>query len=416
MDVSALGLFDEFQDLLQEVWFELTFLLVVSLFASFLFARFGQPKVIGYIVVGVVIGPSVLAIISGPTGDGAGDTPSGFPESIQMLAELGAIFLMFLIGLECDLKEIYAKRSIAIATGGVLLPWAGGYLVAILMGYEVGVAVFVGAALVATSVAITASVASQLGLIGSPVASALLGAAVIDDILGMLVLAVSKGIALGNLDIVGLFLVVFAAVAFVVVGGMLGSRYLTKLVFRVQISGYKRKLHMSGFVFALSLAFLYAFVAEVIQISAIVGAFVAGTIFSNSALRDGLMKGAQYLEALFVPLFFVSLGVAVDVGQIWDTIIFGTVLTVVAVLTKIVGCGVPARLTGLSWPDSLAVGVGMTPRLEIALVIAYYGLSTGIIDQSVYSVVIFMGLVTALFSPTLLKSTLAMGGRSVNTE
>src|SRR4030066_1673503 len=120
MDVSALGLFDEFQDLLQEVWFELTFLLVVSLFASFLFARFGQPKVIGYIVVGVVIGPSVLAIISGPTGDVAGDTPSGFPESIQMLAALGGIFLMFLIGLECDLKEISAKRSIAIATGGVL--------------------------------------------------------------------------------------------------------------------------------------------------------------------------------------------------------------------------------------------------------------------------------------------------------
>jgi Kef-type K+ transport system membrane component KefB len=414
MDITVFGLVDELQDLLQEVWFELTFLLVVSLFASFLFARFGQPKVIGYIVVGVAIGPSVLGIISAPIDGGVnGEGPSGFPESIQMLAELGAIVLMFMIGLECDLKEIYSKRSIAIAAGGVLLPWGGGYLVASLMGYESHVAVFVGATLVATSVAITASIAAELGLIGSPVASALLGAAVIDDILGMLVLGVSKGIALGNLNVAGLVLVVFAAAAFVIVGGVLGSRYLTKLVFKVQISGYKRKLPMSGFVFALSIAFLYAFIAEIIQISAIVGAFVAGTIFSGSALRDGLRKGSQYLEALFVPIFFVSLGVVVNVGEIWDAIIFGTVLTLVAVLTKVVGCGVPARISGMSWSDSWAVGVGMTPRLEIALVIAYYGLSTGIIGQDVYSVVIFMGLLTALFSPILLKRMLAPSGLQI---
>ena len=134
------------ENLLNDVWFELTFLLAISLLSSFLFARFGQPKLIGYIVVGVVIGPSVLGII--PTGTSA----TGLPESVRMLAQLGSIVLLFMIGLECDLKEVYTRRSISIALGGVLLPWAAGYLVAEYMGYGTD-AVFIGATLVATRVA-----------------------------------------------------------------------------------------------------------------------------------------------------------------------------------------------------------------------------------------------------------------------
>jgi Kef-type K+ transport system membrane component KefB len=170
---------------------------------------------------------------------------------------------------------------------------------------------------------------------------------------------------------------------------------------------------MSGFVLVLSIAFLYSFIAEIIQISAIVGAFVAGTAFSGSVLRDGFRKGMQYLEALFVPIFFVSLGVVVDISGMLDAILFGVVLTVVAVLTKIVGCGLPARLTGMKFWDSMAVGVGMTPRLEIAFIIAYVGLSSGIIGTDVYSVVVFMGLLTALFAPFLLRKSLERGGHAL---
>jgi Kef-type K+ transport system membrane component KefB len=402
MDVIITSLLDE---LFSKVWFELTFLLVVSLFAGFLFARFGQPRVLGYIVVGVVIGPSVLNIIRS---SGTGVSP--LPESVQMLALLGAIVLLFMIGLECDLKQVYGKRSIAIAFGGVIIPWLGGYLLALAMGFGSD-AIFIGATLVATSVAITASVTSQLGLIGTPIAYAIVGAAVVDDVLGMIVLGITNNLVPGvAVDYGAIVLLIIGATLFIVVGAWVGSRYLTKLVFDVQVSGFRRKLPMSGFVLALAIAFLYAFIAEAIGITAIVGAFVAGTAFSGSPLRDGLRKGTTYLEALFVPLFFVSLGVAVDIRGVADALVFGLVLTLVAVVTKIVGCGASAKLTGMSWWDSLAVGVGMTPRLEIALVIAYYGLSNLIIDEKTYSVVVFMGLLTAVFAPALLTSVLKRGG------
>ena len=155
---------------------------------------------------------------------------------------------------------------------------------------------------------------------------------------------------------------------------------------------------------------------ELIGISGIVGAFVAGTVFAGSALRDGIRKGTQYLEALFVPLFFVSLGTVVNLGEIWNTIVFGVSLTAVAVATKVVGCGLPAWLSGMNKWDSIAIGVGMTPRLEVALVIAYYGLSTGIIGVDLYSVVVFMGLVTAIVSAPVLKNVLRRGGHDVEAE
>jgi Kef-type K+ transport system membrane component KefB len=402
MDLSSI-----LDELLQDVWFELTFLLLISLLSSFVFARFGQPRVIGYILVGVLIGPSALKIIV-PTDA----STSGLPESVMMLAQLGSIVLLFMIGLECELKDVYTRRSISIAVGGVLLPWVAGFLVADAMGYGTD-AIFIGATLVATSVAITAGVTSELGMLGTPVAYAIVGAAVVDDVLGMLVLAISRGLTVGGLDPVGVTAIVLLAILFIVLGAWIGSKVLTKLVFNVQISGYRRKLPMSGFILALTIAFLYAFIAELIGLSAIVGAFVAGTAFSGSALRDGFRKGTMYLEALFVPLFFVSLGVIVDIYAIGDALWFAIVLTLVAMATKVVGCGIPARLSGMKDWDSLAVGVGMMPRMEIALVIAFIGLSSGIIEEKVYSVVVFMGLATAIFAPTLLKMILKLGGHEV---
>ena len=411
MDAFAESLMDSFNALLESVWFELTFLLVVALFAGFLFARFGQPKVIGYILIGVVIGPSLLGIIK-PLGE---ESVSGLPESIMMLAELGSLVLLFMVGLECDLRKIYTKRSLSIALGGVIVPWVGGFVIAYLAGYDIE-AVFIGATLVATSVAVTASVISDLGLIGGHISNAIVGAAVVDDILGMIVLSISKGMSSGGVDAAELTLLVIGAVVFVVVGAWIGTRFLVKLVFNVQITGYKRKLPLSGFTLALAIAFLYAFVGELIGISGIVGAFVAGTVFAGSALRDGIRKGTQYLEALFVPLFFVSLGTVVNLGEIWNTIVFGVSLTAVAVATKVVGCGLPAWLSGMNKWDSIAIGVGMTPRLEVALVIAYYGLSTGIIGVDLYSVVVFMGLVTAIVSAPVLKNVLRRGGHDVEAE
>ncbi len=410
MDIQSI-----LDQLLQDVWFELTFLLLVSLLSSFVFSRLGQPKVIGYILVGVLVGPSALGIIV-PQLDPITHEPvsaTGLPESVMFLAQLGSIVLLFMIGLECDLKEVYTRRSIAIALGGVILPWIAGFIVADTMGYGSD-AIFIGATLVATSVAITAGVTSELGMIGTPVAYAIVGAAVVDDVLGMVVLAISKNLSgTGGFDPGSISGILVAAVLFIVLGAWLGSRVLGKLVYNVQISGFRRKLPMSGFILVLTIAFLYSFIAELIGLSAIVGAFVAGTAFSGSAMRDGFRKGTMYLEALFVPLFFVSLGVMVDVGSIGDALWFAIVLTIVAVATKIAGCGIPARLMGLKDWDSLAVGVGMTPRLEIALIIAFIGRSTEIIDDQIFAVVVFMGIATSLFAPMLLKMTLKRGGHEL---
>ncbi len=402
----ALSIQSIFDTLLNDTWFELTFLLVVALGAAFIFARFGQPKVIGYIVVGVVIGPSVLNIIQVEGG------VSGLPASIQILAELGSLFLLLMVGLESNLREIYTRRSISIAIGGVVVPWTVGYGVALLFGFDTE-AVFIATTLVATSVAVTASIISEFGMIGTPVASAIVGAAVVDDVLGMIVLGISNGVSAGGLDIVGIVLLVAAAVVFVVVGAWIGTKFLTRLVFNVQVEGYRRKMPMSGFILMLAIASLYAFIAEFIGISLIVGAFVAGACFSGSALRDGFRKGTQYFEALFVPLFFVSLGTVVDIGGIANTAVFALVLVAVAFATKLAGCGIAARITGMKKWDSVAVGVGMVPRLEIALIIAYYGLSRGLIDFEIYSVVVFMGLATALLTPSMFKWALRRGGHSL---
>ena len=237
MDALTQTLMDSFEALLESVWFELTFLLVVALFAGFLFARFGQPKVIGYILIGVVIGPSIFGIVS----PSDAETTSGLPETIMMLAELGSLVLLFMVGLECDLRQIYTKKSIGIALGGVVIPWVGGFIIAVLAGYSIE-AVFIGATLVATSVAVTASVISDLGLVGGHISNAIVGAAVVDDILGMIVLSISKGMSSGGIDPVALIALVIGAVVFVVGGAWIGTRFLVKLVFNVQISGFKRKL------------------------------------------------------------------------------------------------------------------------------------------------------------------------------
>ncbi|MCU0852261.1 MAG: cation:proton antiporter [Thermoplasmata archaeon] len=386
----------------ENVWFELAFLLVVALFSSFLFTRLGQSKSIGYIIIGVLIGPSALGIIKG----------TDQPETIEFLALLGSLVLLFVIGLEADLRQIYTKRSMVIALGGSILPWIAGYLVAQAFGFE-DEAIFIGATLVATSVAITASVISELGIIGTEVSYAILGAAVVDDVIGMIVLAISNAMVAdtgAGLDIAWVLLLIIGAVLFVGLGGWLGSKYLAKLVFNVQVRGYRNKMPHSGFVLAFAILFLFSIIAETIGISAIVGAFVAGTIFSGSALRDGLKKGSQYIEAIFVPVFFVLLGTVVDLRE-WsfDLVWFALGLTGVAVLTKVVGCGLPAKAMGMSRWDSISVGLGMTPRLEVALIIAYYGFTQGIILEDVYSVVVFMALMTAVFTPTLLKWTLKKG-------
>jgi len=394
---------------LDNLWLQLSLLLTVALVSSFLFARFGQPKMLGQILIGVIIGPSVLGLISVGAGGATGDM-------VQRFAELGAIILMFMIGLECDIRQIYTGRSIVIAVGGVVLPWLAGFALADLMLPAAGAgfsrfaqSVFVGAALVATSVAITAGVLKELKLLGSDVAKALLGAAVVDDVLGMIVLAVSAGTATnGGVDYGGLLWLLIASTMFVAVGALFGAKVATRLIASVHRRFSARGVEEAGFVLALILAFVYSVVSETIGISAIVGAFVAGTSLARMELGTMFKRQMSVLEWVFVPIFFLSLGALVDIGQMTTQAwLFAAALTAVAFASKIAGCWIPARLVGMSSEEALTVGVGMVPRMEVAMIIGLYGLTVGIISQEIYSVIVIMGLLTTLFAPELLRRTIA---------
>jgi Kef-type K+ transport system membrane component KefB len=393
-------------NILDHFWFKLSLLLTVALASSFLFARFKQPKIIGQIAIGIVVGPSLLGVIT--VSDDPGDTA-------HRLAEFGAIIVLFMVGLECHFREIFTKRSIFIALGGVILPWVCGFFLAELMLPNPGdslqkfaQSVFVGAALVATSVAITAGVMKEMKIIGSEVVKILLGAAIVDDILGMIVLAISSGIAVGGgVELASIFWLVAAAVAFVALGAYLGTKFALRLITTIQRRGERSGIEESGFLLALCFGFLYAVIAEALGISAIVGAFVAGTVLARSELKAAFQKHLSVLEWVFAPIFFVSLGVLVDLRNMSVAIwVFALVLTLVAIASKVLGCGIPAKLLGLSSRDSLSIGIGMSPRMEVAMIIALYGLTVGIISNDVYSVIVLMGLLTALVTPSILKRTM----------
>jgi Kef-type K+ transport system membrane component KefB len=247
-----------------------------------------------------------------------------------------------------------------------------------------------------------------MGLLSSSIAKTVLGVAVVDDVLGMIVLAISAGIASeGGLDVENLFWISVAAVLFVTVGAYVGIKFFTKFIGAVERRGISHGLVESGFMLALAFAFLYAFVSEYIGISKIVGAFIAGTSFSACEYRKQFKQGITFLEWAFAPIFFISLGVLVDIRLPLEIWFFALALAAVAILSKVIGGGIPARLLGMTSRESMAVGLGMSPRLEVAMIIALFGLTEGIIDSRIYSVIIIMGLITVIVAPYLLRRTAA---------
>lgn len=384
---------------IESFWLELMLLLTLAVVGHLIIVRLGQPMVIGELLIGIAIGPSLLGYVL--------DIQILDPDILTNFAELGAIILLFVVGLECDLREIYTKKNLAVAAGGVVIPWLSGFMIAILLGEDSITAIFLGVLLVATSVGVTAAVLLEMKLLDLRIAKTILGAAVIDDVLGMVILAIATGLSIGEFSASSFLFLTLAAVLFVSVGAYIGSKYLTKLILFVERKSKARGIELSGFLLALAITFLYAFIADLIGISAIVGAFVAGTMFSSISLKKEFHEGTKYLGAIFIPIFFISIGLLVDLRNTFNYIFLGISLTVVAILSKLVGCGVPARAFEMSKKESLAVGVGMIPRGEVALIVALYGFTVGIINQALYSVSVLMVLLTTLIAPPLFRYIMA---------
>ncbi len=383
------------ESILTSVEFEISLLLFISLAGYLIAARFNQSAVVGAIILGLIAGPSFLGLIQ----------YEGFVENI---AQFGVIVLLFVIGLEFKLRDIFNVRYGLIALLGVILPWIGGFLVARLFGYELSSAVFIGTALTATSTAIAANVLKEMGKLQTDVAKAIIGAAVIDDILALLALAVAQqyASAAGAISFGLIALTLVKAVAFIIAGTILGTKVLGRFVTRIDNSRTARKYPEITFIFAMMVAFLYAMFAEAIQLSAIVGSFIAGVSLGGIQLRNTLSykEGAEYLHIIFASIFFVSLGILVEISSLSVIlIIFLIILTIVAFVTKVVGCYLPARIQGFSHKDSAIIGFGMSPRGEMATIIALIGLNIGLIESGVFTVIVLMSLITTIITPVALR-------------
>ncbi|MGQ9788370.1 MAG: cation:proton antiporter [Candidatus Hadarchaeaceae archaeon] len=367
-------------------------------------SKLGQPEVFGELIAGILIGPSVAGAISqGILGFPLCLDP-GVPagQFMSLLGELGIIILMFLAGLSIEVDEFRrsGRPSAIVAATGVVMAFMLGFGSASLFGWTPLEAGFAGGVLVATSVGITVRTLMELHVLHTRVGLTILGAAVIDDVLGIIILSVLSGIAFGVLSFLGivetlaLMGVFFAAV--LVFGFRLVPRVLS----------YASRFAVDEIVLSVAFAivFLVSAMAEKVRIAAITGAFLVGLITSKSQFVDSIRgKAATIGYGLFIPLFFVNMGVETDLQALGAIGFLAIAFLAIAMFDKIVGCGLGAILSGFGIKDSLRVGIGMMPRAEIALIMASLGVRAGVVGQSLLSMTVMVVLLTSLVTPLLVK-------------
>ncbi len=375
----------------------MSFLLFIALAGYLAASRVNQSVVVGEILVGLLVGPSVLGLIT-------------YTDFVSSLAHLGAVFLLFVVGMEFRFEDIAKPRYFLIASAGVVVPWVMGFGTAALFGFPFGGSMFIATALTATSIAITANILKEMGKLDTEAARAIIGAAVIDDVLGLLVLAVSNGLVTGSFSFLSLGVIFVKAVLFLGIGAVVGLYGIRRLLTAIDGTAFTRRYPEVTFIFATMIAFLYGMAAELLGLSSIVGAFIAGASLGGMRLRHGknLHQGSEYLQIIFASIFFVSLGILADVRALQvHVLLFLAVLTLVAFASKLIGCGGVALLTRNSLRDSAIIGFGMSPRGEVAMIIALIGLDSGLIAQEVFVSIILMSLLTTIATPLVLQRLLA---------
>ena len=360
------------------------------------FERLRQPAVVGELLAGVLLGPSLLALVH------PGELTAG-------LAEIGAIFLLFTVGLETrprDLLEVGGTASL-VAVLGVLLPLAMGFFYMRAVDHTIVESIFVGAAMVATSVGITARVLADAGVLSTRLARVILGAAVIDDILGMIVLAVVSSLSAGHINYLSLAIVAGEAVGFSLLVIFFGSR----VVGRFQPAVARLRARNAAFALSVILCLGLSLASVYIGMAAIIGAFLAGLALADHSEQYRLRENARPIMEFLAPFFFVLLGAQVNLKAIGQPGLLGMIAMVclLAILSKLIGCGLGAL--SLGFRDALRVGVGMVPRGEVGLIVAGVGLRLHTISDAVYSVVLAMSIVTTLFAPPVLRFLLSRDGK-----
>lgn len=363
------------------------------------------PQVVGALIAGVIIGPAVLGVVE--------DT-----KFLDEIAELGVIILMFMAGLDTDLNQLKKKgvSYLVIAIFGVLIPLVGGFLsyywyFHINPGDSQSIlkAIFVGVVLTATSVSITVEALRELGQLTGKIGNAILGAAIVDDVIGIIILTIitsfkdtSISISLVLIKIL-LYFLVMLIFGFIVT---IGARMLDLKTDRRQITIY---------VFALVLIVAYLS-EEYVGIADITGAYLVGMIFSKYSIRNEIVKKMNVMAYLFFsPIFFASVGLKTKLDSFSTSmLIFSAILLVVAILTKIVGAGIGAKLCKYTNNEAFNIGIGMVSRGEVALIVAQKGHKLGLINNDMFSPIVLMVVITTILTPILLKNTMPKADKEEN--
>jgi len=360
------------------------------------FERLRQPAVVGEILAGVLLGPSMLGLIR----------PN---EVLGGLAEIGVIFLLFTVGLEIRPRDILQVGWTAslVATLGVVVPFLVGYIYMKAAGHALVDSVFLAAAMVATSVGITARVLQDAGALASPAARVILAAAVLDDILGMIVLAIVTSLSEGRVHYLQLAVVAAEAIGFSLLMIFFGSH----VVSRLQPTVAKLSVRNSAFVLSVLLCLGLSLASVYVGMAAIIGAFLAGLALADHSQQWRLGESVHPIYEFLGPFFFVLLGAQVNLRSLTEHGLLWTLGTVcaLAVVSKLVGCGLGSLSLGIK--DALRVGIGMVPRGEVGLIIAAAGLGLHAISDEVYTVVLLMSMFTTLLAPPVLRLLLPPGGQ-----
>jgi Kef-type K+ transport system membrane component KefB len=373
--------------------------------------RLRQPAVLGELLVGLLLGPSLLNMFGWPLLVNA-DEPRLLSETIFQLAELGVVCLMFMAGMEIDAGGMRRAGRVATLVGvsGVIVPFVLGGLFALPFGYYGSSAIFIGLILTATSVSISAQTLLEIGKLRTREGLALLGAAVIDDVLVILLLSVFTALAQGTASPAAVLTVLLKMLAYLSLTVAAGFFILPRLAEWVRGQSISEGLAALVLVIAL----LFAWSAEVVGgLAAITGAFIAGVGFGRSHLRDEIERSMHTLTyAFLVPVFFLSIGLKTNVRTLGGPdILFTVVMGLAAIVSKVLGCGLGAKWGGFTNRESLRVGVGMISRGEVGLIVASVGVSAGLIKPELFAVVTFIVLITTLVTPVLLR--LAFADREV---
>jgi len=371
----------------------LMFTKLLSLFSR----KIHMPQVVGALVAGIILGPSVFGVISGGTANS---------EFLSVMSKIGVILLMFMAGMETDMEELKKTglASFIIAMIGVIVPLFGGYFTYRMFFSSNGdfdavlKAVFVGVVLTATSVSITVETLREMNKLKGKMGTAILGAAIIDDIIGIIVLTVITSFKSANVEILDvivkilLYFVMIVVVAFIV-------NIFANIINKTNNS-------RRAAIYSLALCLILSYVSEVyFGVADITGAYFAGLIICNLGIKEYVARKMSIISyMMFSPIFFASIGFDTNLNELSANIaVFAIVLLVVAIATKIIGCGIGAKICRFSNRDALSIGVGMVSRGEVALIVAQKGVEMGLLDNNLFPAVILVVIVTTLVTPILLK-------------